>query len=840
MIPVLPLVFGCTTATPGDVAQRYVELRSAGRLQEARDLVVQADQDRVAVDPSGSDVVVTVDKEVITDHLALVHLTVARDGSSETMSLELREEHGRWSVILPPQRPNILLVTLDTLRADALPFYGNKETRTPVMRQLAKDSVRFSRAFTVTPLTIPAHSSLFTGLYPPRHGVRDNGDHFLSDEAITLAEHLQGAGYATMASVGAEVTSRHWGFAQGFDAYFDDMAAERQSAQSRWRVERPGAEVIEDALDWLEPRLANPSDPWFAWVHMFDCHAPYEAPDAFAVLHPDRPYLAEVEYTDLQVGRLLATLEASGTLEDTWVVVLSDHGEGLGTHGEMQHGVLLYNATTRIPLIVRPPGGAEDARVHFPVSTVDVMPTLLGIAGVDPSDVPIDGLDLQPWLDDPERAAPPDREVYVESLYAYRHYGWAPQRALVSEGHKLIDSTTPELYERADVFDADDLAPKEPRRVEAMQASLGTLSAGLTPVKAMRSDADLSPERVAQLEALGYMVQSVDHDDGELPTGLPDPVSRLDVLRDVEVGRASMRIGDIDGAVEALTKVLAEEPGLVEPRLLLADTLRRSGKIEEAIQQAKIAHENSPGSMSFATLASLEIHRGNLEAGLALYRQALETDPYQPQIWTPFLQTLIMSGNIPGLREETPKAVKAVPDASIVELAQGHLALADNDLNRAETLLLSALERAPKLPLTRHALGIIHRSRGDADAAETMFLEELTVGDAMPPRRMLVEIYVEQHRYAEQLAQLEAIIAMVPEDILTRHAITQALFNLARYDEALDASETCLEQAPTHAYCMLLKANTLKKLGREEEGLRALALAKQFRERAPGPPPTTP
>ena len=387
-----------------------------------------------------------------------------------------------WAALLPVgcgspgalSRPNVLVVTMDTTRADAIGAYGSPRASTPHVDRIAMEGARFDRAYTVTPLTIPAHSSLHTGLLPPRHGVRDNGDFLLGDEAVTLAERLRDAGYATMASVGAEVTSHHWGFAQGFDAFFDDMGP-ADPAGNRWRVERAGDKVIGDALGWWDARAAKAGDksgvdadkPWFAWVHLFDAHHPYEPPEPFASESRGRPYAGEVAYVDAQIGRLLERLERDGTLDRTWIFVLADHGEGLGSHGEGMHGTLLYDATTRIPFVVRPPGGVVGGRViPTPVSLVDITPTILSVTGIG---VPpgLDGVDLGAVI---RGEAPGDatRAVLAESLYAFHHYGWAPQTALVTDTHKLIAflprSTPAKIVRRKAIFPSSKRRCSKPSR----------------------------------------------------------------------------------------------------------------------------------------------------------------------------------------------------------------------------------------------------------------------------------------------------------------------------------------------------------------------------------------
>ncbi|MCB9763278.1 MAG: sulfatase-like hydrolase/transferase [Alphaproteobacteria bacterium] len=727
-----------------------------------------------------------------------------------------------------PVQPNLLVITLDTTRADMIGAYGNSAGATPTLDRLATEGVRFDRAYTVTPLTIPSHSSLFTGLYPPRHGVRDNGDFFLSDGAVTMAERLKGAGYATMASVGAEVTSHHWGFAQGFDTFYDDMG-ERDDA-NRWKVERRGDLVVNDALRWLEGHATTP-EPWFAWVHLFDVHHPYEPPEPYATQFGQRRYLGELAWADAQVERLRAFLEQTDQLKDTWVFVMADHGEGLGSHGESLHGVLLYNATTHIPMIVRPPGGLPIARSYrFPVSLVDVLPTAMGALGLEvPQDV--DGEDLSAFLAASSPEPPATRDVYVESLYAWHHYGWAPQKALVDTEHNLISSTTPELYAAGDAEQQDNLAPTHGADLQTIQGRLDALVAGLEPAGETADRAALSAERLAQLEALGY-VTSV-NDGAELPTeGLPDPVERLPVLREVEQVRKALQSNDFEAAVSAARAVIAQEPGLMEPRMMLASALARQGKVDEALAVVEEVLALRPNaSQANAMLGTLRMQARDLPGAIDALAEAVAIDPYLPQAWLAYLNALFMAHDVVRLEAEVARARELLPEDVAIGGVEGLLLALKGQSLQARPLLVAAIAESPTQPFLQHGLGLALQAQGDVDGAESAFQEDIRLfPPAVPSRKALVTLYARQQRYEEQLAELEVVLQAEPGDVLNQHSQAQALFNLKRYEEAEQAVKRCRELAPEYPACAMLEANTLKKLGHEEAALvayqRALELAK--------------
>ncbi len=717
-----------------------------------------------------------------------------------------------------PIPPNVLLITLDTTRFDALGAYGNPEGPTPNIDKLAAEGTRFDRAYTVTPLTIPAHSSLFTGLLPPRHGVQDNGDFFLDEGAFTLAEALKKRGYRTMASVGAEVTSHHWGFSQGFDAFYDDMNDPDQP--NRWQVERPGSAVIADAQRWW---TESPEDagPWFAWVHLFDVHHPYVPPEPFASQLPD-PYLGEVAYVDSLVGELVKGLEARGELENTWIIVMADHGEGLGAHGESTHGALLYDTTTHIPLIIRAPGRSPGV-VASTVSSVDVFPTVLAAVGGEP--VPgIDGQDLGPLLG----GGAAEREVYVESLYAWRHYGWAPQRALVDNRFKWIGSTTPELYSIEDRAEVSNLAPTDAATAAAMSERLGAWKQRLTPEADISARAQESAERIAQLQALGYLT-------GEAPTeeteNLPDPVEKLPVLRELQKIMQLNREGKTPEARQLLEEFVVREPGLNEPSLLLAQIRLASGDLDGAQALAEAVEAKTHSSGSKAALGHIARARGDMAGASLWYRGAVDADPYDAGAWVVRLTFLILSGQLELADTEVATAKANCPTSASITGLEGVILAARGFGDRALPLLEDALKRNSRAPLANYGTALVWKGRGNLEKAEGYFLEEVRQSPpAMGSRRALVEIYVEQRRTADQVAQVREILKVDPGDVLSHHSLAQGLFNLQDYPAAEKAIHTCLTVDPRYAPCVMLRANVLKKLGRDAEAQaeyqRALGLAK--------------
>jgi arylsulfatase A-like enzyme len=390
----------------------------------------------------------------------------------------------------PPRPHNLVIVTLDTTRADHLPTYGFASIETPAIDRLAREGVVFEQAMSVAPLTLTAHSSLFTGLYPPHHGVRDNGDGPLAADKTTLAEVLHARGFRTGAFVGSTVLSADRGLARGFDVYNDGAPAGGKAPQRR-----AANEVVDGALTWLESAGAS---PFLLWLHFYDAHAPQSLPDRFRRRYAGDPYVGGIAFADSQLGRLIDALQAKGVLDATAVLLAGDHGESLGEHGESEHGIFLYEGALHVPMILRAPGVAA-RRVAGLASLVDVMPSVLDLFGLAPTRT--DGLSLLPAIRSGRDVA--ERSVYAESMYA-RRFGWSPLRALREGRFKLVDAPRPELYDLdVDPFEEHDLSATRPDLVNAMRAALPAFDA-TNDQQAGTPGSGPSPEVRARLAALGY------------------------------------------------------------------------------------------------------------------------------------------------------------------------------------------------------------------------------------------------------------------------------------------------------------------------------------------------
>jgi len=506
-------------------------------------------------------------------------------------------------------RPNFVLITIDTLRADRLSSFGS-DVLTPNLDRLATEGALFTNASTTVPFTFPAHSSILTGTYPPHHGVRENVGYFLAEDTTTAAEMFAEAGWQTAGFVSAFVLDSRWGLGRGFDHYFDEFDLAAFENPNLASVQRPGDETIEAALAWLDGRdgAAAADKPFFLWLHLYDPHDPYTPPEPYRSRYPRRPYEAEVAYTDALVGGFIEELTSRGLLEESVVVVTSDHGEGLGDHGEVFHGFFVYDSTVHVPLILRLPGQvAAGTTVAEAVSHVDIVPTLLDLAGLEIPDA-IQGRSLLPTLvERAEGATVADTEpmVYAESFYPLHHYGWAPLRVLRSTSYKYIEAPTREVYDlRTDPGEESNLADVDRRITGPMARALVDMAARLEEGAVAVEAPDLDEQTLAQLRALGYLAapgkeRSATYDPTVLRT---DPKDKIHLHRTIMRAQGRIGAGEEEGAARILTQALEEDPALLDAHQMLGDIELRADRPEVAAGHFERAlavddrHRPSPSS----------------------------------------------------------------------------------------------------------------------------------------------------------------------------------------------------------------------------------------------------
>ena len=668
----------------------------------------------------------------------------------------------------PPARPPVILITIDTLRADRLGSYGSPLTLTPSLDAFAREATRFTAAVSQVPLTLPSHATILTGLHPAHHGVRTNDGFRLASRVPTLAESVKAAGYRTAAFIGGyPLRGSTSGLTRGFDRYDDEFLTAPEV------IERPADAVLQSAAAWIDE---HHDQPFFAWIHLFDPHSPYTPPAPFASAHRDAPYDGEVGYTDAAIGRFLDRLRQRQLFSPAAIVIVADHGEALGDHGERTHGTFLYDATIRVPLLIKLPtvrlkpdttaagspvatvDGSADAHarvVNVPVETADLAATIAAIAGA--SLARTDGQNLLPLLSG--AAGDPDRPAYAESYYQNVLLGWSPLRAVRTSRWKLIEAPRPELYDlEHDAGETQNRAADRSALAAGLQHALTSLgdTGGVAPdahTAAVRESAE-------RLRSLGYASGST------MPTATSqaiDPKDRVAVWAEIENG-IDVSARDAVGAERSFARAVSLDP------------------------------ENG---LAMKYLADLRFRAGRLKEARDLYRRAAAAGFRHPDVYVNLASIAEREGHLDEARDALVKAVETTPsDAD----AWNRLGLVDarrGDLDAARRAFSQAIAAAADRPEAYYNLGLIERRAGNEPAAQARLQE------ALARNRNYVEAHYELgtgYLLARQperaLESYRAALAIRPDYAEALFGAARAELDLGKSDEARRDYERFVKVAP--------------------------------------------
>jgi choline-sulfatase len=600
---------------------------------------------------------------------------------------------------------DVFLITIDTLRSDHVHCYGYQQIRTPAIDALAKQGTRFTQAFTPSPITNSSHTSILTGLLPSSHGVSDFGVP-LSAQHPTLAELLEKQGYRTAAFIGSAILDSNTlapGLDRGFEFY--DNFSEKTETKSRWgRLERRGMDVAQRAEKWLS---AHPEAPRFVWVHLYDPHDPYEPPAPYSEIYKDRLYDGEIAYADSALGHFIAYLKKRAWYEGALIVLVGDHGEGLGEHREDTHGIFLYDSTTHVPLIVKLPNTQEAGRVvDGQVRTTDILPTVLDLLGI-PALPKLDGVSLKPSIFGSQTEP---LTAFGETDYPLR-FGWAPLRSVRRDGSKFIEAPRPELYD----LHSD---PRELRNsyvpwdgtVQELRKDLAELSTK-SPAREKTSPAAVSAGTIEELHALGYLATADARSSTDVPEPslLPDPKDKIEEQNLLHIAMQASEDARLNKARAALEKVLQLDDGSV---------------------------------IALSQLGHIEITSGNYIKAAGYLRRLREVRPEDATAAFEYGRALELSGDLQGARDALEASLKLNPQQFAARLLLGQVYVNLDDSKAAEDQFEAAvlLQPASSEAQIDLAKAVIHQKKY-ADAVDLL---ELAAGSSSDdPERfiLLAEAY---------------------------------------------------------------------------------------------------
>jgi arylsulfatase A-like enzyme/Flp pilus assembly protein TadD len=615
--------------------------------------------------------------------------------------------------------PNVVVVTIDTLRADHLGCYGYKQIRTPNIDALAAESARFERAYTPVPVTLPAHTAIFTGTYPTLSGMHDFSGNKLNPNQSTLASVLKQHGYATAAVIGSAVLDSRFGLNQGFDFYYDHFDFNRLQESNLEEMERPGNVVADVALDWLGK---NYKASFFLWMHLYDPHYPYRPPAPYSDQYKDRLYDGEIAFADSQVGRLIAFLKAKGLYQNTLIVLTGDHGESLGEHGEKTHGFFVYNATLHVPVIIHLPGNDTAKVLPELVSLTDLMPTVLQVLKVDiPSQV--QGRSLLPLMTPTPKKEVDSRSLYAETFLPRIHFNWSELRSVETEKYQFIQAPKPELYDLStDPAETRNLYADKKAVAGELHARLNALIHQYSADHELAEKTGLDPALMERLKSLGYAGFSGGGSSTSADASLPDPKDRIQVYELISDAIAESQHGEYQSSTEKLSAALKTDPASVPVHYLLGLNYYRMREFQKSVDEFQRVLQLSPDyELAVFNLGLAYARTGDFDQAIRMLKRALELDSTNFSAAYNLGAAYLRKEMVPEALAAFRQALNIDPDYAAAHRALGEILLYQGQVDESIAELRHAAELDPRDPGTHAALAKALTAKGlNAEADEEM------------------------------------------------------------------------------------------------------------------------
>lgn len=687
---------------------------------------------------------------------------------------------------------NFLLISIDTLRADRLRCYGFPGISTPTIDEMARKGVRFDTCIAQTPLTLPSHTTMLTGTYPAFHGVRDNGGFLVPQELETLAELFQKKGYKTGAVVGAYVLDSKWGLNQGFDFYYDRFDISRKEGFSMADVQRRGDEVVTEALRWLEGVV---SGNFFLFLHLYDPHTPYEPPFPFREDYGHDLYLGEIAYTDAQLGRMWTYLKEKNLLDKTIVIFTSDHGESLGEHGETTHGFFIYQEGIHVPLIfVLPFPSLHNIAVKDDVSLVDVMPTVLEMAGI-PVPSQVQGRSLVPlFFGDPTSQ---DSYAFSETYYPRFHYGWSELQSIQDGKYKLIVSPQMELFDlEKDPEEEVNLAEKEKAIAEKLEGEMGKALKKFSQGQFQTDYGKIDEETREKLASLGYIGTFVDTKKLE-GKSLPSPREKIHIFNQISTAKELSLKGELVEAERIMRDVIRTEPEIIDAYFVLGNICFKQKKYEDSLSWFSGALERKPDydfvvlnmaisyiemndltkaeeilvefvdtfpadSILYLTLGDINMKQEDYGEAIQYFQECLRVNPTSASAHNNLARVYIIQDKVEEAFSHASKAKELNPHLRNIHYNLAQILQFKGRPSEAEAEYMLELENYPDNFNASFNLALLYRERGEALEAEDFLKKTVGANPDFPLGYLFLgEIYVKEgKRQREGISLLQKAVSL--------------------------------------------------------------------------------